>query len=234
MGEEQGGILKDIVGTFLIVILTVILSVPLGIATGMFAAENRNSCSISTFKRILVSLVQWTIDILQGVPSIVIGLVVSVWLVRSNIFGPSAISGAIALCFMMLPVVIKSTEETLRMIPHIYKEAAIALGVPYYKTMLLVILPSSFSGIVTGILLGVARIAGETAPLLFTAFGNNFMNTNIFKPINTLPQLIYNYSMDASAKSHATAWGASFVLISIILILNIVSKVVVKKWKIKF
>ncbi|HBD95851.1 MAG: phosphate ABC transporter, permease protein PstA [Spirochaetes bacterium GWF1_31_7] len=226
MGSATGGILKDIIGTLILIGLTVSFSVPLGILSGIYLAENRKSK--------IAFVIQWAIDILQGVPSVVIGLIVSIWFVKSQILGPSALAGAIALSFMMLPVVIKSTEETIKLIPHIYKEASIALGVPYYKTILLVILPSSLSGIVTGVLLGVARIAGETAPLLFTAFGNNFMNTNIFKPMNSLPQLIYNYSMDASPKSHATAWGASFVLISIILILNLISKVVVKKWKIKF
>ncbi len=226
MGSETGGILKDIVGTLILIGLTITFSVPLGILSGIYLAENKKSK--------LSFVIQWAIDILQGVPSVVIGLIVSIWFVKSQILGPSALAGAIALSFMMFPVVIKSTEETIKLIPHIYKEAAIALGVPYYKTILLVILPSSLSGIVTGVLLGIARIAGETAPLLFTAFGNNFMNANIFKPMNSLPQLIYNYSMDASPKSHATAWGASFVLISIILILNLISKVVVKKWKIKF
>ena len=231
MGAVKGGILKDIVGTLILIGLTLLIAVPTGIATALFIVEKKNEKGVMGR---LARVVQWSIDILQGVPSIVVGLVISIWFVRSNILGASALAGAIALSFMMLPVVIKSTEETVGMIPEIYKEASVALGVPHYKTVLFVVLPASISGITTGVLLGVARIAGETAPLLFTAFGNNFMNTNIFKPINSLPQLIYGYSMDASTNSHATAWGASFVLIVLILLINIISKVVVRKWKIKF
>lgn len=225
-GATTGGIMKDIIGSFMLIGMAILFSVPVGVSSGIYLAENKKSK--------LSFVIQWGIDILQGVPSIVIGLLVSIWLIKTRIIGKSALAGSIALAIMMLPVVIKSTEETIKMIPDIYKEASIALGVPYYKTMLFVLLPSSLSGIITGVLLGVARIAGETAPLLFTAFGNNFMNTNIFKPVNSLPQLIYSYSMDPSPCSHATAWGASFVLITIILIINLISKVVVKKWKIKF
>ncbi len=226
LGSLTGGVFKDIIGSFIVIFWSLLISLPFGVFTGVYLAENRKSK--------LSFIIQWSIDILQGVPSVVIGLIVSVWFVKSKIFGPSAIAGSIALSFMMLPVIIKSTEETIKLIPDIYKEASIALGVPYYKTILKIIIPAALSGITTGVLLGVARIAGETAPLLFTAFGNNFMSTSIFKPINTLPQLIYSYSMDASPNSHVTAWGASFVLIVLILSINIISKLVVKRWKIKF
>jgi len=226
LGATTGGIGKDIIGTFILIITTTILTTPLGMMVGIYLSENQKSR--------LSFLIQWSIDILQGVPSIVIGLIVNIWLVQSKIIGYSAFVGAVALSFMMLPVIIKNTEETIKLIPETYKEASFALGVPYYRTILMVIIPAGLSGITTGILLGISRIAGETAPLLFTAYGNNFFSTNLFKPINSLPQIIYNYSMDSSPNSHITAWGASFILVSIILIINIISKVVVRRWKIKF
>src|SRR5664280_2218774 len=135
---------------------------------------------------------------------------------------------------MMLSPIIKSTEETLRLIPETIKEASLSLGVPYYKTVLRVVLPTSLSGIITGSLLSISRVAGETAPLLFTAFGNPFINTNIFKPISSLPLLIFNYASSPYEDWHKLAWGASFVLIMMILFLNIVTKILERKWKIQF
>jgi phosphate transport system permease protein len=146
----------------------------------------------------------------------------------------SALSGGIALAIMMLPVIIKSTEETVNLIPESLKEASLALGVPYYKTILFVILPSGLSGILTGILIGISRIAGETAPLLFTAFGNPYMNLNIFKPVESLPHLIYNYAKSPFSEWHQKAWAASFVLILMVFTLNILSKWVIRKWKVRF
>jgi phosphate transport system permease protein len=148
--------------------------------------------------------------------------------------GFSTLSGGIALAIMMLPVIAKSTEESLKLVPHTIKEASIALGVPYYKTILRVVLPAGLSGIITGILLSIARIAGETAPLLFTAFGNPFMNLNIMKPMNSLPLLIFNYAGSPYKEWHALAWGASFILVLLVLLLNIITKVITRKWKVQF
>lgn len=224
-GSKAGGIFSNITGTILLVLFAAVISVPIGILTGIFLSENR--------KGKLSFAVQWCIDILQGVPSIIFGLVIYIWVVQTT--GQfSGMSGSIALAFMMLPVIIKSTEESLKLMPHILKEAAIALGVPYYKTMIKVILPTAFSGIVTGILIGIARITGETAPLLFTAYGNNFFSMNMGKPIASLPHLIYNYATSPFKESWDVAWGASFVLVSMILLLNIITKLVVKKWKVQF
>ena len=125
-------------------------------------------------------------------------------------------------------------QETLKLIPDTLKEASLSLGVPYSRTIVKVILPAGMSGIVTGILISVARIAGETAPLLFTAFGNPFMEVNIFKPINSLPLLIFNYATSPYPEWHALAWGASFVLVVFVLILNFTAKVVIKRWKVQF
>ena len=172
-------------------------------------------------------------EILQGIPSIVFGILVYVWVVVP-MASFSTISGAIALAIMMIPIISKSTEETLVLIPNSLKEASHALGVPYYKTILKVVLPSGMSGIITGILLSISRVAGETAPLLFTAFGNPFMNWNLLKPSNSLPLLIFNYATSPYKEWQSLAWGASFILITIILILNISSKLLSRKWKVKY
>ncbi len=225
VGEQGGGISNAIIGTFMIVIIASVISIPVGIISGIFLSENRKS--------ILSEIIRISVDILYGIPSIVIGIIAYIWVVKS-MGGFSALSGGVALAIMMLPVIIKSTEETLNLVPNHFKEASLALGVPYYRTILKVILPAGISGIVTGIILGIARVAGETAPLLFTAFGNPFMNLNILKPVNSLPLMIFNYVMSPYNDWHKIAWGAALVLIVMILILNIIAKVVIKKWKIQF
>ena len=134
----------------------------------------------------------------------------------------------------MLPMIIKATEETLNLIPASLKEASLALGVPYYRTILKVVLPAGVSGIMTGVLISIARVGGETAPLLFTAFGNPFMNVNILKPVNSLPLLIFNYATSPYPDWHALAWGASFILLVFVLSLNIITKLVSRRWKVQF
>ena len=170
---------------------------------------------------------------LQGITSIFIGIIVYAWIVVP-MKSPSALSGGVALGIMMLPVIIRSTEETLKLIPDSLREASLALGVPYFRTILKVILPAGISGIATGILLSVARIAGETAPLLFTAFGSNFMNANILKPIASIPLVIFNYATSPYNELISFAWGASFVLAVLVLGLNLIAKLVARKWKVQF
>jgi phosphate transport system permease protein len=171
--------------------------------------------------------------VLQGIPSIVIGMIAYTWVVlRMGHF--SGLSGGVALGIMMLPVVIRTTEETLKLIPDSLREASLALGVPYYRTVLRVILPAALGGIMTGILLSIARIAGETAPLLFTAFGSPFMELNILKPVSSLPLMIFNYATSPYPEWHSLAWGASFVLVAFVLAMNFISKVVTSRWKVKF
>ncbi len=226
VGQEGGGISNAIVGTLLLIALTCLLSIPLGILCGVFLAENRGS-RLSFWVRLWV-------EVLQGVPSIVMGIIAYVWIVRplKGLF--SAFAGSVALSIMMLPMVIKATEETVKLVPITLKEASMSLGVPYYKTVLRVILPVSTSGILTGILIGVSRIAGETAPLLFTAFGNQFMNYNIFKPVNALPLLIYRYATSPYKDWQNIAWGASLFLILFILGVNFIASGIAKKWKVRF
>jgi phosphate transport system permease protein len=163
----------------------------------------------------------------------VLGVIAYLWVVKP-MKGFSALSGSVALAIMMLPMIIYSTEETLKLIPYSLKEAALALGVPYYRTILKVILPAGFSGILTGILLGIARIAGETAPLLFTAFGSPYLNLNPFKPTSALPLVVFNYASSPYPEWWRQAWGASFVLTVMVLIFNLAAKIGARKWKIRF
>ncbi|MBP1749347.1 MAG: phosphate transporter, permease protein PstA [Deltaproteobacteria bacterium] len=224
-GETGGGIFNAIVGTLMLIVLSSVLSIPCGIAAGVYLAEHQTGK--------LGHSIRLSVIVLQGTPSIVIGIIAYVWIV-----GPlktfSAFSGGVALAIMMLPVIVKTTEETLKLVPYHLKEASLALGVPYYRTMLKVILPSGMSGILTGILLSVARITGETAPLLFTAFGNQFMNINIFKPIDSLPYRIFYYAMSPYPEWHSFAWGASFILVVLTLSLNLVARGISAKWKIQY
>ena len=225
VGEEGGGVANAIVGSFLLIIIASLPAIPIGIAAGVYLSEHRAGR--------LSYLLRLAVEVLQGTPSIVIGIIAYLWLVIS-MGGFSALSGGIALCIMMLPVIVRATEETLKLIPDSLKEASLALGVPYYRTILKVILPAGFSGIVTGILISVARIAGETAPLLFTAFGNPFMNLNIIKPVNALPLMIYNYATSPYPEWHSIAWGASCVLVGLVLMLNLVTRIIARRWKVQF
>jgi phosphate transport system permease protein len=225
MGEAGGGISNAIIGTALLILISSLISIPLGVLTGTYLSEYRRG-RFPYFSRL-------SLEILQGIPSIVIGIIAYIWIVvpmRSF----SALSGGIALSIMMLPVIVMSTEETLKLIPDTLKEASLALGVPYPRTILKVILPAGLSGIITGIILGIARIAGETAPLLFTAFGSPFMGLNIFKPVNSLPLLVFNYATSPYPTWHTLAWGACFVLLIFVLSLNIIAKVVIRRWKVQF
>lgn len=225
VGEKGGGIANALGGTFFLVIIAGIPAIPIGIAAGVFLSEHQQS-----------KMAFWTrlaINVLQGTPSIVIGIIAYLWLVVP-MGGFSAFSGGIALSIMMLPMIITSTEETLKLIPDSLKEAALALGVPYYRIILKIVLPAGLSGIMTGILLSLARIAGETAPLLFTAFGNAFINWNILKPVNAMPLLIFNYATSPYPEWHRIAWGAALVLVSLVLTLNLIVRIIAKRWKVRF
>jgi phosphate transport system permease protein len=231
-GETGGGILNALVGSGLLILIAVVVAVPLSVTTGVYLAENRHSK--------LAGLVRWAVDLIQGVPSIVLGLIGYAWFVLpiARLTGAavtfSVLAGGLTLALMMLPIIIKSTEETVRLIPTSLKESAIALGVPYWRTVVSVVLPSSLSGIVSGVLIAVGRIAGETAPLLFTMFGNYYFNANILKPADSLPLLIFSYTMGPYEDLRRIAWGAAFVLVTFILLLNVLVRLVVRKWKIQF
>ena len=224
VGETGGGIANALVGSFIMVLMAAIIAIPVGMAAGIYLSENPKT-KLAYYSGLCV-------DILQGVPSIVVGIVVYFWIVKPlGTF--SAISGSIALAIMMLPIVIRSTEQTLRLLPASLKEAALSLGVPYHWVILKVIVPCGFAGILSGIMLSIARIIGETAPLLFTAFGSPFLSTKITQPMESLPHLIYTYATSPYDDWHNLAWGASFILLMFVLILNIVTKVITRKWKVQ-
>lgn len=225
VGEIGGGISNAIAGSFILVIIASIPSIPLGIAAGIYLSEHKES-ALAYWGRIAV-------DVLQGTPSIVVGIMAYLWVVVP-MGGFSALSGGIALGIMMLPMIIKATEETLKLIPDTLKEASMALGVPYYRTILRVVLPAGLSGIVTGVLISIGRVVGETAPLLFTAFGNAFMNWDLLNPVNSLPLLIYNYATSPYPEWHKVAWGASCVLVGFVLTMNLVVRTVIIRWKVQF
>ncbi len=224
VGEIGGGIENALVGSMFIVLAAAIIAIPLGILCGIYLSENRSS-KISYWSRMAV-------DVLQGTPSIVVGIVIYFWIVKpSGSF--SAISGSVALAIMMLPIIIRSTEETLKLLPSSLKEAGLALGLPYHKVILRIIVPCGFSGILSGAMLSVARVAGETAPLLFTAFGNPYLTSNILRPMQSLPLLIFNYATSPYDEWHDLAWGASLILLIWVLLLNITTKLITRKWKIQ-
>lgn len=224
VGETGGGIVNALLGSIMIVVVASIMAIPLGIMGGIYLSENKDS-KLSYWSRLAV-------DVLQGVPSIVIGIVVYFWAVKP--FGTfSAFSGSIALAIMMLPILIRSTEETLKLIPTSLKEAGLALGLPYHKVILRVLVPCGISGILSGIMLSIARIAGETAPLLFTAFGNPYLNFNISKPMQSMPLLIFNYATSPYDDWHDLAWGAALILLFTVLLLNILTKITTKKWNVQ-
>jgi phosphate transport system permease protein len=224
VGELGGGIANALMGSLLIVGVATIIAVPLGIFCGVYLSENRNS-RFSYWSRLAV-------DIMQGTPSIVIGIVIYFWIVKPS-GGFSALSGSIALAIMMLPIVIRSTEENLNLLPSSLKEAGYALGLSYHKVILRVILPCGVSGILSGVILAIARIAGETAPLLFTAFGNPYLTTNVLKPMQSLPLLIFNYATSPYDEWHDLAWGASLVLLVWVLVLNLLTKWITRRWKVQ-
>nr|WP_294900241.1 phosphate ABC transporter permease PstA [uncultured Pedobacter sp.] len=224
VGETGGGIANALIGTIIIIVFATIIAVPIGILCGIYLSENKTS-----------KIAYWAsmcVDVLQGIPSIVIGIVAYFWLVRP-MGGFSALSGSIALAVMMFPIIIRSTEETLKLLPDSLKEAAYALGMPFHRVILKVIIPCGFSGIMSGVMLSVARVAGETAPLLFTAFGNPFIETNLAKPMQSLPLLIFNYATSSYKDWQNLAWGASLVLLVLVLTLNILTKIMTRKWKVQ-
>lgn len=224
VGETGGGIANALLGSVLIVSTASVIAVPLGIMCGIYLSENRTG-RLPYWSRLAV-------DVLQGIPSIVIGIVIYFWLVKPlGTF--SALSGSVALSIMMLPIIIRSTEETLKLIPFSLKEAGLALGLPYHRVILRVIVPCGVSGILSGVMLSVARIAGETAPLLFTAFGNPYVSANLLKPMQSLPLLIFNYATSPYEDWHNLAWGASLILLIWVLLLNIFTKISTRRWNVQ-
>jgi phosphate transport system permease protein len=224
VGESGGGIANALLGSMIIIGVASLIAIPIGILCGIYLNEYKKT-KLAYWSRL-------SVDILQGVPSIVIGIVAYFWLVKP-LGGFSALSGSVALAIMMLPIIIRSTEETLKLLPDSLKEAAFALGMPFHRVILKVIVPCGISGILSGVILSVARIAGETAPLLFTAFGNPYISTNVTKPMQSLPLLIFNYATSPYNDWHDLAWGASLILLLWVLLLNIITKLTTRRWRVQ-
>lgn len=216
-----GGIANGIVGTCLMLLMASALSIPVGIMCGICLSEYRKSK--------LAVVVSYLTDLLQGTPSIIIGIITYIWVVVP-MKGYSAFAGSVSLFIMMLPLVIRSTEETMNVLPPALKEAGLALGGSYWRVMLQVMLPASLGSIFTGILLAISRVAGETAPLMFTALGGAAVSWNMSKPMTAVPLLIWNFFNDPNLQS--LIWGASLFLLLFVLCLNLISKRIAKKWKI--
>jgi len=207
VGEAGGGMANAIVGSMLILGIASLVGVPFGIGAGIYLSEfGRNRFG---------SAVRFTADVLNGVPSIVIGIVAWAILVRGR--GFSALAGGLALAIMMVPTISRTTEEMLLLVPQALREAAYGLGVPRWRTTLSIVLRTATSGVITGVMLAFARIAGETAPLLFTALGNSFWNLRYDQPTAALPLQIYVYANSPYDDWHRQAWAGSLVLIALIV-----------------
>ncbi len=216
-----GGIANGIVGTLLMVSLAALIAIPVGIISGVYLYENQGKW--------MANLVRNVSDILQGVPSIVLGLISYMWVVKHITFGFSALAGSVSLSIMMLPMIVRSTEETLKMIPQTLKEAGLALGIPYWRVLFGILIPTGFSGLMTGILLAVSRVIGETAPLMLTALGSTVININILKPTSAIPLLIWEFYNDPNMVD--LIWSSSLFLMIIVLTFNLIAKQVAAKRK---
>jgi phosphate transport system permease protein len=219
VGEVGGGMANAIVGTLILIAIACMIGLPIGIGAGIYLSEKRS--------RPLAQSVRFLSDVLNGLPSIVMGIFAWQFLVRpAGHF--SALAGGAALGAMMIPLVTRTTEEMLKVVPISLREAALALGYPRWRTSLSVVVRTALAGIATGALVAVARIAGETAPLLFTAFGNQFWSTGLREPIAALPLQIFTYAISPYDAWHAQAWAGALVLISIVLVISLAARLVTR------
>jgi phosphate transport system permease protein len=219
VGEEGGGMANAIVGTLELVGLACLFGIPPGVLAGVYLSEFGSS----RFGR----LVRFCADVMSGVPSITVGIFIyGLVVLRTKQF--SAVAGGLALAVIMLPTVTRTTEELLKLVPEALREAALGLGVPKWRATLRVMLRTAAPGVATGIMLAVARVAGETAPLLFTAFSNRFWARGINEPTASLPVQIYTYAVSPYEDWHRQAWAAALVLVALVLILNISARFLVR------
>ena len=222
VGETGGGMANAIVGSLKLLFLAALMGLPVGLLAGVYLAEFGGK----TFSFV----VRYTTDLLNGVPSIVIGIF-AYSLVVLPVKHFSALAGGVALGIMVIPITVRSTEEFLRAVPGNMREAAMALGASKWKTIATVVLPAASGGILTGMLLALARVAGETAPLLFTAFGNRFWSQGWGQPIASLPVMIYTYAVAPYDDWHRQAWAAGLVLLGLVLISNLGARFILARSK---
>lgn len=213
--DSPGGMANAIVGSGMLLLIACVVGLPVGVGAGLYLADQRGAP--------LATVVRFLSDVLNGLPSIVLGIFA--WQLLVKPFRHfSALSGGIALAAMMIPLVTRTTEEMIRLVPVSLREAALALGYARWRTSLSVVLRTALPGIVTGALVAIARIAGETAPLIFTAFGNNFWSLSPFKPIAALPTSIYNYAISPYDDWNAKAWAGALVLLGLVLVISVAAK----------
>lgn len=219
-GETGGGVVHAIVGTLLIVGVACVIGLPIGIAAGIYCAEYPTSR--------LSWITRFVADVLNGTPSIVVGVFAWAWIVaRQKHF--SALAGSAALALLMIPMVLRTTEEMIKLVPNSLREAALALGYPRWRTSLSIVVRTTLPGIVTGSLLAVARIAGETAPLLFTALGSQYLSFDLNQPMAALPLTVFTYATGPYDEWHRNAWAAALVLILVVLVLSIGARLAIRR-----
>jgi phosphate transport system permease protein len=219
VGEPGGGVGNGVLGTFILVLLAGAMGLPVAIGAGIYLAEAEGGR--------LPNAIRFITDVMNGIPSIVIGIFVWAWVVVST-GGFSAFAGGVALALMLIPMVTRTTEEMVRLVPRELKEGALALGFTRWRTTLGVVLPAARSGILTGVLVALARIAGETAPLLFTAFGNPFWSAGLDQPIAALPVQIFQYAISPYEDQHRQAWAASLLLIAVVLAMSLTARFLIR------
>ncbi len=224
VGETGGGMANAIMGTLILIGLASCLGLPIGILGGVYLTEFGGKKS--------AALVRYFADLLNGTPSIVIGIFAYSLIVRpTKQF--SALAGGFALGVMMIPIIIRTTETMLHLVPQTLREASLALGIPYWRTLISVVLKTAKAGIITGILLAVARVAGESAPLLFTALGNQFWSTKLNEPIAALPLQIFTYAISPFEDWQRQAWAGALILIALVLVINISSRLFFKQRRLR-
>ena len=215
-GEVGGGVAPAILGTLAMLAVAAAIGLPVGIGTAIYLAEFGRGR--------FAEAIRFTIDLLAGLPSIVVGVFVWAFLVRYVIGNFAGLAGGVALAIIVIPIVTRTVEEMLRLVPNTLREASYALGVPVWKTVLLVVLPAARGGIITGVVLALARAGGETAPLLLTALGNQFFSFDLLQPMAALPLQIYTYAVSPYEDWHTKAWGSSLVLIAVIAGLSLATR----------
>ncbi|HVK01304.1 MAG TPA: phosphate ABC transporter permease PstA [Gemmatimonadales bacterium] len=219
-GEMGGGVAHAIVGTLLIVGTASLIGLPVGIAAGIYCAEYPGSR--------LTWTTRFVADVLNGTPSIVVGVFAWAWIVATQKHF-SAVAGSAALAMLMIPMVLRTTEEMIKLVPNSLREAALALGYPRWRTSLAIVVRTTMPGIVTGSLLAVARIAGETAPLLFTALGSQYMSLDLNQPMAALPLTVFTYATGPYEEWHRYAWAAALVLILVVFVLSVGARLAIRR-----
>jgi phosphate transport system permease protein len=219
-GETGGGVVQALVGTLIIVGMASLIGLPIGIAAGVYCAEYPGSR--------LTWITRFVADVMNGTPSIVIGVFAWAWIVAQQKHF-SALAGSIALALLMIPMVLRTTEEMIKLVPNSLREAALALGYPRWRTSLSVVIRTTLPGIMTGALLAVARIAGETAPLLFTALGSQYLSFDLDQPMAALPLTVFTYATGPYEEWHRYAWAAALVLIMVVFVLSLGARLAIRR-----